>query len=78
VTSPTKRMPLRVKVRTSCCAVPSSPSARRTALIRVVSADSDTIRPPHDDQFPPPKLGARCRFSQRTFAATRGNERDAP
>src|SRR5215471_3994983 len=32
----------------------------------------------HDDQFPPPWLGVRCRFSQRTFAATRGNERDAP
>src|SRR4051812_11575724 len=47
VASPMKRMPLRVKVRTSRCAVPSSPSARRTALIRVVIADSDTTRPPH-------------------------------
>src|SRR5262252_100337 len=32
----------------------------------------------HDDQFPPPRLGARYRFNQRTFVATRGNERDAP
>ncbi len=42
-----KRTPLRVKVRINRCAAPSSPSARRTALIRVVSADSETIRPPH-------------------------------
>ena len=47
MTSPTKRMPLRVKVRISRCVAPSSPSARRAALIRVVSADSETIRPPH-------------------------------
>lgn len=30
------------------------------------------------DQFPLPTLNARCRFSQRTFAGTQGNERDAP
>lgn len=38
-------MPLRRKVRISRWREPSSPSARRTALIRVVSADSETIRP---------------------------------
>ena len=32
----------------------------------------------HEDAFPRPKLSARCRFSQRTFAGTRGNGRDAP
>ncbi|MGA7862683.1 MAG: hypothetical protein WCA23_01585, partial [Stellaceae bacterium] len=29
-------------------------------------------------QFPPPEASARYRFGQRTFAGTRGNERDAP
>ena len=32
----------------------------------------------HEDAFPPAGLSARCRFSQRTFAGTLGNERDAP
>ena len=32
----------------------------------------------HEDQFPRPTLSARCRFSQGTFARTRGNGRDAP
>ena len=32
----------------------------------------------HEDAFPRPKLSARCRFSQRTFAGTRDNGRDAP
>jgi hypothetical protein len=32
----------------------------------------------HEDQFPPPWLSARYRFSQGTFAGTRSNERDAP
>jgi hypothetical protein len=27
-------------------------------------------------QFPPPEPSARSRFDQRTFAGTRGNERD--
>jgi hypothetical protein len=30
------------------------------------------------DAFPRPRLSARCRFSQGTFAGTRGNGRDAP
>ena len=32
----------------------------------------------HQDAFLRPKLSARCRFSQRTFARTRDNGRDAP
>ena len=32
----------------------------------------------HEDAFPPPRLSARYRFSQRTFAGTRRNGRDAP
>jgi hypothetical protein len=32
----------------------------------------------HEDAFPRPRLSARCRFSQGTFAAMRGNGRDAP
>jgi hypothetical protein len=32
----------------------------------------------HEDAFPRPGLSARCRFSQGTFAGTRGNGRDAP
>ena len=32
----------------------------------------------HEDAFPRPRLSARYRFSQETFAGTRGNGRDAP
>jgi hypothetical protein len=32
----------------------------------------------HEDAFPRRRLSARCRFSQETFAGTRGNGRDAP
>ena len=32
----------------------------------------------HEDAFPQPRLSARYRFSQGTFAGTRGNGRDAP
>src|SRR5271167_4558524 len=32
----------------------------------------------HEDAFLRPKLSARCRFSQGTFAGTWGNGRDAP
>ena len=32
----------------------------------------------HEDAFPPPRLSARCAFSQRTFTRTRSNGRDAP
>jgi hypothetical protein len=32
----------------------------------------------HEDAFPPLRLSAGFQFSQPTFAATRGNGRDAP
>ena len=32
----------------------------------------------HEAAFPRPRLSARCRFSQGTFAGTQGNGRDAP
>ena len=32
----------------------------------------------HEGAFPRPRLSARCRFSQRTFAGTWDNGRDAP
>jgi hypothetical protein len=32
----------------------------------------------HEDAFPSPRLSGRCRFSQETFAGTRGNGEDAP
>jgi hypothetical protein len=32
----------------------------------------------HEDAFLPPRLSGRCRFSQGTFARTRGNGDDAP
>jgi len=32
----------------------------------------------HEDQFMPPGLSGRHRFSQPTFTETDGNERDAP
>jgi hypothetical protein len=32
----------------------------------------------HEDAFPRPRLSARCRFTQGTFAGTLGSGRDAP
>ena len=32
----------------------------------------------HENAFPPPRLSARCQFSQGTFAGTRGNGGNAP
>ena len=32
----------------------------------------------HEDAFSRPRLSARCQCSQRTFAGTHGNGRDAP
>jgi|SRR6516225_10976212 len=45
-TEPIKRNPFRGRVRIRRCPLPSSPIALRTAVIRLDSADSDTIRPP--------------------------------
>ena len=44
-TTPTKRMPRPRKVRIRRCAFPLSPIAVRAALMRVVIADSETMRP---------------------------------
>ena len=32
----------------------------------------------HEERFPLPSARGRCRFGQRTFARSSGNERDAP
>src|SRR5262245_34370879 len=45
LTSPTKRNPLRARVRTKRCSSPLSPIALRTALMWLVSVDSETMRP---------------------------------
>src|SRR5216684_2870079 len=47
LTPPTNRMPLRETVRIRRCSLPVSPIALRTALMWLVSVDSDTIRPSH-------------------------------
>ena len=44
-TSPTKRNPRLCAVRIRACVLPSSPIARRAALMREFSAASDTMRP---------------------------------
>ena len=44
-TVPTKRNPLRATVRISRCSSPLSFKARRAALIRLASVDSETTRP---------------------------------
>ena len=46
-TSATKRNPRLWSVRMTFCALPSSPTARRAALMREFSAASDTTRPCH-------------------------------
>jgi hypothetical protein len=46
LTGPTKRRPLRATVRITACSAPLSPTARRAALIRLVSVESDTALPP--------------------------------
>src|SRR6516164_1460463 len=38
----------------------------------------ETAAQGHEDQFPPPRLSVRYRFSQATFTGTRGNGQDAP
>ena len=45
LTIPTKRIPLRGNVLIRRCASPLSPIAVRAALMQVVSADSETMRP---------------------------------
>jgi len=64
-TSPTKRTPLREKVRIRVCVPPLSPSARRAAAIRLSSAASETMRPPHTDAKRSSLLTTRSRFCSR-------------
>ena len=64
-TSPTNRRPLRDSVLISRCSFPLSPSATRAALIRVASADSDTIRPPHTASIKSSLLTTRSRLAIR-------------
>ena len=45
--APIKRKPLRGTVRIKRCFSPESPIARRAALMRLVIADSETMRPSH-------------------------------
>ena len=65
VTAPTKRKPFRDIVRMSRCCPPLSPTALRTALMRLSSVDSDTIRPFQTDAIKSSLLTTRSRFSTR-------------
>ena len=60
-----KRTPFRITVRITDCAEPLSPTARRTALMRVVIADSETMRPPHTAAIRSSRLTTRSRFCTR-------------
>ena len=65
VASPTKRKPLRGKVRIRRCASPLSPTALRAALIRLFKVDSETIRPPHSESSRSSLVTTRSRFRIR-------------
>src|SRR4029077_3056677 len=65
VTAPTKRKPFRDIVRTSRCCPPLSLTALRTALMRLSSVESDTIRPFQTDAIKSSLLTTRSRFSTR-------------
>src|SRR6476660_6433195 len=65
VTAPTKRKPFRDIVRTSRCCPPLSPTALRTALMRLSSVESDTIRPFQTEAIKSSLLTTRSRFSTR-------------
>ena len=60
-TSPTKRMPLRGRVLIRRCLSPVSPMALRAALMRLNSADSDTMRPCHTEASRSSLLTTRSR-----------------
>ena len=62
---PTKRRPLRGTVRISLWSSPLSPIALRAALMRLVSVESDTIRPPQTEAMRSSLLTTRSRFSMR-------------
>ena len=61
-TAPTKRRPLRASVLIRRCSAPLSPIAHRAALIRVVSVDSETMRPPQIAATRSSLLATRSRF----------------
>src|SRR5215212_10745507 len=89
--SATNRRPFRAIVRISACCSPLSPTALRAALMRLVSVDSETIRPPQteamrssllttrsdqiDQQIEHP--GARPEPAQSRAAARGGRRRQA-
>ena len=50
---------------------PSTPPGIQLLLYRMPASG-------HEERFPLPSARGRCRFSQGTFARTRGNGRDAP
>ena len=64
-TSPTNRNPLRTTVRIQRCCSPSSPTARRTALMRAAIADSETMRPSQTAVRRSSLLTTRSRFRIR-------------
>src|SRR5215831_4194944 len=47
-------------------------------MLRVLRSRTFSHSLGHKDAFSRPRLNGRCPFSQRTFARTRSNERDAP
>ena len=61
-TVPTKRMPFRGTVLMRCCALPLSPIAHRAALMRVVMAELETIRPAQTEAIKSSLLTSRPRF----------------
>ena len=64
-TSATNRMPLRATVRISRCSPPVSPTAFLAALMRLVSVESETIRPPYTAAMRSSLLTTRSRLWMR-------------
>ena len=64
-TVPTKRMPFRGTVLMRRCAFPVSSIAHRAALMRVVMAESETIRPAQTEAIKSSLLTSRSRFRIR-------------
>jgi hypothetical protein len=60
-----KRMPLRAAVRISACCSPLSPIALRTAVMRLLSVDSDTMRPPQTAAKMSSRVTTRSRLRTR-------------
>jgi hypothetical protein len=78
-TAPVKRSPLRCTVRISARAPPLSPIAWRAALIAVVIAESETIRPPHtaSSSSSLPTTRSRLRTSRRSDRRSAAQRRPA-